>query len=180
MDNWNFYEEGESPRNFLARFLIAVDELRARLNPGVYPNLEISDEGHVWFNMPSPLGLLEVFAFPYEFEYFSAPGLALSLPHNPENTKVDLAEIFCEIAINSSDMHVFAAYASAQETIKAYSENKLPELHFLKGKREISDYRDEVDFFNYSGLWFSVKERNVLSVEIFIKEVLSYIEKSVE
>jgi len=39
MDTWNFYEEGESPHELLARFLIAVDELRARLNPGVYPPL---------------------------------------------------------------------------------------------------------------------------------------------
>ena len=67
LDGWRFCREDDSERGVLTRFLIAIDELRARLNPRDYPNLEISDEGHLWFNVPSPIGTLEVLAFPVGF-----------------------------------------------------------------------------------------------------------------
>ena len=179
MDNWDFFREGESEHDFLARFFIAIDELRARLNPGTYPNLEISDEGYLWFNIPSSLGMLEIFALPYGLGPFPECALALSFPHDPEDMKVNLAGILSEIAKEFSDVHFIAAYASAKEIMKAYNAGRLPELHFLKEIENISTTGEKVYFFSYFGLWFSVRERDVLKAETLIREILSHIEKSV-
>ncbi|MGC1121106.1 MAG: hypothetical protein WBA22_08425 [Candidatus Methanofastidiosia archaeon] len=179
MDNWDFSGEGESVHEMLTRFLIGIDELRARLTPGVYPNLEISDEGYLWFNVPSSVGKVEVFALPFGLGPLPGPALALSVPHNPKDREMDFTEVFHRIATGLDDACLFAAYATLEKTLGAYLENRLPELYFLKGKVEILNMREKVDFYCYFGLWFSAKNLTVLSAEKTIREILSRLESSV-
>lgn len=174
LDNWSFSAEGETIQESLSRFLIAIDELRARLNPQKYPNLEISDEGYLWFNIPFPLGTFEILAFPYGFGHFPGPALAISFPHKPENLTKDFLETLCDLSSAFPDLSVFAAYAPLQQILKAYSENELPGLYTLKGKEEIHAISSQVEFFPYFGLYVLVENRNVSFIEKLIKEIMGY------
>lgn len=178
MDTWNFSIKGGSVNEMLTRFLIGVDELRARLTPGVYPNLEISDEGYLWFNVPSSIGTVEIFGLPFGLGSLSGPSLALSIPHNPRDRDIDFTEVFHKIATELDDVCLFAAYATLEKTLGAYVENRLPELHFLKGKVQILNMREKVGFYCYFGLSFSAENLTVLSAEKKIREILSHLESS--
>lgn len=60
LDKWSLHVKDEDTSRALSRFLIAFDELRARLAPSKYPNIEISDEGYFWFNIGTSMGPAEV------------------------------------------------------------------------------------------------------------------------
>jgi len=180
LDQWRLFREGESVREGLARLLIAVDELRARLNPVKYPNLEISDEGHLWFNVPSSIGNLEVVVFPNGFEDLSGPALALSFPHRPNDTGSRFVDVLAAAQNRLPDLEnlvLFAAHASKEESLKAYREGRHTSLHVLLGKEEILDHCSREVFFNYCGLYLPVGQVDVTTAGTWIKEVVSYINK---
>lgn len=97
-NHWRPSVAGESAQASLARLLVALEELRVRLNPQIYPNLEISDEGHLWFNVPLALGAWEVFVLPEGLGDLPGPALALSFPHRPTDLKRDILEILTQSA----------------------------------------------------------------------------------
>lgn len=177
VDHWHFIRAGESAQEALARFFIAVEELRVRLNPQRYPNLELSDEGHLWFNVPSALGTWEVFALPEGLGDLPGPALALSFPHRPADLKCDLLELLDRTAPDLEGLPLFAGYVSTPEILAAYREDRLPPLHLLKGREQILAKRDQVDFFPYFGLYFPIARHDVLAVENHMREVLSRLEE---
>lgn len=180
LDHWHLSRRGERTGEALARLLIGVDELRARLNPDRYPNLEISDEGHLWFNVLSSIGKLEVVAFPNGFADLPGPALALSFPHRPSDTGSRFLDALVAVKNRLSDSEklvLFAAHASEEESLKAYGEGRLPPLHVLLGKEEILDHYSKMVFFNYCGLYLPVGQADVTTAETWIKEVVSYINK---
>lgn len=141
-ERWHFTRAGESAQEALARFFIAVEELRARLNPKQYPNLELSDEGHLWFNVPSALGTWEVFALPQGLGDLPGPALAISFPHRPAELKGDIFEILAQSA--PPDATLFAAFNTVPDILAAYAEDRLPTPRLLRGRKEILAGYDQV------------------------------------
>ena len=179
LDGWQFHRGGVSEEVASSRFLIAIDELRARLNPDDYPNLEISDEGCVWFNVRSTIGTLEVLAMPHGFAARRRPALALSFPHRPSGLGPRL--------LRRWDQHVagsppgrgavpFAAWVEKDESLTAYAGGKRPPLQVLWGEAEIAHRYAEVPFFNYFGFFLPVGEMDVSGAESSIRAILSLLE----
>ena len=180
LDHWHLFREGEWTCEALARLLIAIDELRSRLNPERYPNLEISDEGHLWFNVPSSIGNLEVFAFPNGFTRLPGPALAVSFPHRPSDDGrrfLDFLDVTKNRLPDLENSVLFAGHVSKEESLNAYREGRLLSLHVLLGKEEILENYKEVPFFNYCGLYLPAGQAEVATAEMWIKEVVSYINK---
>jgi len=179
LEGWKFHREGDSEEIAASRFLIAIDELRARLDPNDYPNLEISDEGYLWFNVRSTIGPLEVFAMPHGFAARRQPALALSFPHRPSELGPRL--------LRRWDRHVagsllgpgvvpFAAWVEEDESLAAYAGGKRPPLEVLWGEEEIAYHYDEVPFFNYFGFFLPVGEADVTDAEGTVRKILSLLE----
>lgn len=176
-DHWHFIRAGELAQEALARLFIAFEELRVRLNPQQYPNLELSDEGSLWFNVPTAMGTWEVFVLPEGMGNLPAPALALSFPHRPADLKCDLLELLLNAASDAEGLLLFAGYTSTPELLAAYREDRLPPLCLLEGKQEILAARDQVDFFPYFGLYFPMGQHDVLAVENQMRKVLSRLEE---
>jgi hypothetical protein len=173
VDRWRLSIAGESAQASLARLLIALEELRVRLNPETYPNLEVSDEGHLWFNLPSAMGTWEVFVLPAGLGNLPGPALAVSFPHRPEEWDEGLVESLHRAASTLAGSSVFAAHIPTQEILEAYGRNQLPPLRLLKGKEEILAVYSQVDFFCYCGLHIPVQGLDVLAAEAMIREIIS-------
>lgn len=177
-DHWHFAVEGESRRQSLARLLIALDELRARLSPRAYPNLEISDEGHLWFNVSCSGRTWEVFALPEGIDHLPRPALILSLPHRPGELGEDLAQLLATIGSAVEDAELLAAFAPRKESLDAYAQNRLPPLHLLTGAEAIKAASKEAKFFSYFGLLLPVVGLHVLAAESRIRALLSRLEEA--
>jgi hypothetical protein len=174
LGNWRLRRDNDSTPAALTRLLIAVDELRARLNPNDYPNLEISDEGHLWFNVPASIGNLEVFAFPLGFQDLPKPALALSLPHRPNAIGPQFLEILDAVTRGAQPLEgavLFAGFADKKESLQAYERGEQPPLQVLWGKNEILAQYDEVTFFNYFGLLFCVQDLDVSAVNALLGRI---------
>jgi len=131
LNAWRFNFEGEDAGPALARFLIAFDELRARLAPSKYPNIEVSDEGHLWFNIDSLVGVVEVLAFPFGFDGVEAPFFAVSLPRKAEDVDLGLLNRLMKIAgDNEAQLFADQKTATVEEILSAYSRNEHPPLNF--------------------------------------------------
>ena len=176
-DHWRFSVAGESAQAYLARLLIAMEELRVRLNPRTYPNLEVSDEGHLWFNLPSPVGSWEIFVLPEGLGELPGPALALSFPHQPADLGQDLLPILERIGSTHSDLCLFAAHIRRSEILKAYAQDHQPPLRLLVGMAEILANRDGVRFFSYFGLYYPVAGLDIVTAETVLRDVLSQLER---
>ncbi len=107
------------------------------------------------------------------------PALALSLPYNSKDTGKNFIEALCQAASTIPEMRVFGGYASTQQILEAYSENRLPHMHLLEGKDEILVMSNEVNFFSYCGFYYSVKTLSVLAAETMTKRAVSFVEARV-
>jgi len=178
LDSWHFCVEGESVGLALSRFLTAIEELRARLAPSKYPNLEISDEGYLWFNIGASIGTVEVVAFPFGFNDMKVPFIAVSIPHKAEDLSLHALEKLRNISLEIAEMHVFADKrgATVQEILAAYRLDQHPRLLFTSDLDEILDLKKRGVFFSYLGVRFLVPDRTVLQIEGMIRDVVSRLE----
>jgi len=173
LDRWSFVVSGEPSRYALARLLVAFEELRVRLNPKAYPNLELSDEGYLWFNVDSPPGNWEVLALPFGLGDLEGPALAVSFPHRPQ----DLGRAFPETLFGSRPLDAnwtpFAAFSTREEILTAYEKGVLPALHLLTGKERLLAEHGRVDFWCYFGVYIPIAQLAVQDVERSIRQILS-------
>ena len=169
----------EDSEHILCRFLIALDELRARLAPSKYPNIEISDEGYLWFNIETPKGIVEILAFPFGFKEFKEPSLAVSLPREAEDVEPQLLNKLRLIAQNISGLKTFAAFCTAEETLKACKQNEHPPLTLLWSLNELPEMKKKNVFLNYLGVGFCVIEKSVSEIENTIGKILWKLEERI-
>ena len=170
--------EGEDASLALSRFLTGFEELRARLAPSKYPNLEISDEGYLWFNIDASIGTVEVLAFPFGFDDMKAPFIAISIPRKAEDLRLHILENLRHISSENEEMRLFADKrgATVQEILAAYRLDQHPRLAFTSDFDEILDLKKKGVFFSYLGLRFPVPDRTVLQIERMIRDVVSRLE----
>lgn len=166
----------ESPGDNLSRFLIAFDELRARLAPSKYPNLEISDEGCLWFNVDTSIGTAEIVGVPFEFKEIKAPSIIVSFPREAKDVELNFLRKLLDIAANIYGTTLLAGTSASNETLKAYRENIQPPLTIAQKYEEILDMKKKGVFFNYLGILFEIDDKKVSEVENIIKHILFKIE----
>ena len=179
LDKWRFHTQMEDNEHILCRFLIALDELRARLAPSKYPNIEISDEGYLWFNIETPKGIVEILAFPFGFKEFKEPSLAVSLPRKAEDVDPSLLNKLRLITESITGSKMLAAFCTTEETLKAYKQNKHPPLIFLWSLNELPEMKKKRVFLNYVGVGFSVVEKGVSEIEKTIRRILCKLEERI-
>jgi len=178
LDGWHFCAKGEDASLALSRFLTGFEELRARLAPSKYPNLEISDEGCLWFNIDTSIGTVEVVAFPFGFNDMKAPFIAVSIPRKAEDLRLQTLEELRNISSETAEMHLFADKrgATVQEILATYRLDQHPSLVFTSDFDEILDLKKKGVFFSYLGVRFPVPDKIVLEIEGMIRDIVSGLE----
>jgi len=179
LNAWHFYVDSEDSGHVLARFLIAFEELRARLAPTKYPNVEISDEGHLWFNIDTSTGIVEVLAFPFGFKEIKEPSIAVSLPRKAEDVDLNLLNRLGSISNEIAGVQFFGdkTASTRDEILSAFKRNEHPSLAFTSDFEEIIGLKEKGVFFSYLGVRFSVLSQTVSEVEQTIKEILANLER---
>ncbi len=102
------------------RFLIGFDGLRARLAPHRYPNIEIPDEGCLWFNINTLIGTSEIIAIPFELGGLLAPSLLISFPREAKLVDKDFLNKLQQIKNKFNDVTLFAATFTASERLMKF------------------------------------------------------------
>jgi hypothetical protein len=176
LDGWRMFVPGEPSQRALARFLIAMDELRARLSPDRYPNLEVSDEGYLWFNVASFPGTWEVLAFPFGLGDLPGPALAVSFPHEPLDWGADLVETLAKVLPSGAGWILFAASSSREEILEAYAHGCLPPLRLVRERERLLAVYTREMFWSYFGLYIPAGELTVGDAEQAIRLVLAAVE----
>jgi hypothetical protein len=178
LDNWHFRVEGEDANLCLSRFLTAFEELRARLAPSKYPNLEISDEGYLWFNIDSSIGIIEVMAFPFGYGDVKTPFVAVSVPRKAEDLELHTLEKLRNIQREIKDAQLFAdkRCASKEEILAAYKRDEHSQLIFTSDFDDILLLRRKGVFFSYLGVRFSVAQKAVSGAEGTIRDIVLRLE----
>jgi len=150
-----------------------------RLAPNRYPNIEISDEGHLWFNIDTPVGTVEVLAFPFGCKEIEALSVAVSLPRKAEDLDQSLLNRLSRVSESMVGVRLFAdkTAATREEILSAYKRNEHPPLTFTSDVAEILRLKERGVFFSYLGIRFSVLRKTVSEVEHTIKDVLSSLEE---
>lgn len=172
LNSWHFSAETENSERALCRFLIALDELRARMSPK-YPNIEISDEGYLWFNIDTSEGIVEILAFPLGFrEKILEPSLAASFPREAEQADLNLLKKICQIADDINGAKTLIGFSAKNETLEAYKQDRHPPLTLLLDLEKTLEMKKKDVFFSYLGVSFSIVEKNVSEVEQILKEIL--------
>ena len=179
LDKWSLYIKNEDTTHILSRFLIALDELRARLAPSKYPNIEISDEGHLWFNIDTSMGTTEVLALPFGFKTIKQPSLLISFPRKAEDVNLDFLNKLYKISESINQAKLFAGFSTNQEILAAYRQDKHPSLVCTQNFEEILEMKKRDVFFSYLGICFSVLGKAVSEVEQTIREILLNLEGKV-
>jgi hypothetical protein len=172
MDAWSLRVEGEDAACALARLLIAFDELRARLAPSKYPNIEISDEGHLCFTIDTSMGTIEVIALPFGFKEIEHPSILVSFPCKAEDVNLDFMNRLHQISNRVSGAKLFAGFSTDQEILDAYGKNEHPPLTCSQNFEEILEMKKPGVFFSYLGIHFSFLGKTVSEVERVIREIL--------
>jgi len=178
IDGWHFCVEGEDAGLALSRFLSGFEELRPRLAPSKYPNLEISDEGYLWFNKDASIGTVEVMVFPFGSNDMKAPFIAVSVPRKAEDIELGLLERLRKASAEITGVQLFASRGgtATHEILAAYKRDQHPPLTFTSDFDEILDLREKGAFFPYLGVRFSVSDRTVLQIESMIRNIVSAFE----
>jgi hypothetical protein len=177
MDKWLLHVETEDCESALCRFLIALDELRARLAPHKYSNLEVADEGHLWFNVDSPKVAIEVLGFPFGFKEIKKPSIAVSLPRESQKIDLSLARRLNVAAGTILKAKAFAGFSTHNEILGAYALNKQPPLHLVWNLNGMLEAKEANVFFSYLGLIFPVTQTTVSEAEHLIRNVVSRLEE---
>ena len=172
LDAWNLFMQTENSGENLTRFLIAFDELRARLAPSKYPNVEITDEGCLWFNVDTFMGNCEIIGVPFEFKDLKASSIIISFPRKADDINGKFLNKLCYIGDKMSELTLFAGTSPTIETLQAYQQNILPPLTIAHSYDEIYNPKRKGVFFNYLGIAFSITDKNVSKVENVIKQIL--------
>lgn len=167
----------EDNEHSLCRFLIALDELRARLAPSKYPNIEIADEGYFWFNVDTSKGTVEILAFPFGFKKLKEPSIGVSLPRKAEDADVNLLNKLHQIANNITEAKAFAGFSLDKDILSAYRQNKHPPLALFQSFNEMLDLKRKGVFFSYLGVTFPIVEKGVSEVEHTIRDILLKLEE---
>lgn len=175
---WRLGVPGEPSQDALQRLLIGMDELRARLNPAVYPYLELSDEGHLSFNVPSPLGSWEILAFPFGLGELPGPALAVSFSHRPREARGPVLEALVKAVPSGADWIIFAAFSSREEILAAYAQDRLPPLHVVVGEEQVRSAHEQVELLTYLGVYLSGAALTVQEAERSIRQVLAAFKQS--
>lgn len=168
----------EDPRENLSRFMIAFDELRARLAPSKYPNLEISDEGCLWFNIDTSIGTAEIVGIVFGFKELEEPSVIVSFPCETKDVDLNLLNRLRHITLRIKGGALFAGASPSHETLKAYRHNMQPPLTIARKLEKILDIKGKYVFFNYFGISFSIADKNVSGVENIIKNILFEVEQN--
>jgi len=163
----------EGADHALSRFLIGLDELRARLAPSKYPNIEISDEGYLWFNIDNPIGTVEVLALPFGFKTIEHSSFLVSFPRKAEDVNPDFLNTLFQTSKNINEAKLFAGFSTNQEILAAYRQNKHPPLVCAQDFEEILEMKSRKVFFSYLGICFSVLGKTISEVERIIRNILS-------
>ena len=172
LDNWHFHVETENSERALCRFLIALDELRARMSPK-YPNIEITDEGYLWFNTETAEGVVEILAFPFGFgERILEPSVTASFPCEAEQADWGFLKKIWQIADGVNGVKALIGFSSKNETLEAYKQDRHPPVNLLWDLEETLEMEKKDVFFSYLGVSFSIVEKNVSEVEQILKEIL--------
>lgn len=179
LDKWRFHVKTEDTEHALCRFLIALDELRARLAPSKYPNIEIADEGYFWFNVDTSKGTVEILAFPFGFKKLKRPSIAVSLPRKAEDAHLDFMKKLCQIADKITGAKAFAGFSTCDEILSAYRQNKHPPLALFWNLNKMLEMRKKGVFFSYIGVIFPVIEKSIFEVENTIRDILSKFSETV-
>lgn len=179
MDNWHFLAKGEETDLALSRFLIAFEELRARLAPSKYPNLEISDEGYLWFNVDSRVGTVEVLAFPHGFRKAKAPFIVVSIPCKAEDLELRLLEKLRRISSHIKKARFIADKTGANvgQILASFKQDEHPPLAFTSNYDEILRLKRKKAFFSYLGVQLPIIGETVSQVELTIRNIISEIER---
>jgi hypothetical protein len=172
LDAWNLFVKAEGFADRFSRFLTAFDELRARLAPSRYPNLEISDEGCLWFNIDTSIGTVEIIGFPFGFRDIKTPSVMVSFPRESKDVDSDFLNRLHQIAASIDGASLFAGESSKEEELAAYRQNTQPPLNTARKFDEVLDMKRSGVFFSYLGISFGVAEEKVSEVEKMIKDVL--------
>lgn len=176
LNEWHLHIKGENKWHRLSRFLIAMDELRARLAPSKYPNLEISDEGNLWFNIDTSTGTAEVFAIPFGFELITSPSILVSFPRKAEKVNMRFLRRLDRISKNNKLAELFAGFSTKEETLDAYRKGHQPSLSCTRDLQKITQMKKQNVFFSYLGLHFPVIDQTVFEVESMIRNILVMLE----
>jgi len=178
LDGWHFHIEGEDANRCLSRFLTAFEELRARLAPSKYPNLEISDEGYLWFNIDSSMGAIEVLAFPFGYSDVKTPFVAVSIPRKAEDLGLHTLEKLRSIQREIGEAQLFAdkKCASRDGILAAYKRDEHSQLVFTSDFDEILLLEKKGVFFSYLGVRFPVAQKTVSETENTINDIVLRLE----
>jgi len=178
LDGWHFLVKGEGTDLALSRFLIGFEELRVRLAPSKYPNLEISDEGYLWFNVDSHVGTVEVLAFPHGFREAKAPFIVVSIPRKAEDLELRLVDKLRDISSHVDRAQLFADKAEADrvEILASFKRDQHSRLAFTSDYDEILRLKSEGVFFSYFGIQLPILDETVSQVELVIRNIVSEIE----
>lgn len=179
LDEWSWRVKNEDAGYALSRFLIAFDELRARLAPSKYPNIEISDEGYLWFNIDTSIGTAEVLALPFGFKMIKPPSFLVSFPRKAEDANSDFLNKLCQISDTISEAKLFAGFSTNQEILAAYRQDKHPPLVYTQDFEEILEMKRRRVFFSYLGICFPILGKTISEVEQTIREILLKLEGKV-
>jgi len=177
LDRWCLLAEEETTGENLSRFLIALDELRARLAPAKYPNIEVSDEGHLYFTVEASVGTIEVIAFPFGFGKVEWPSFLVSFPGKAEEVSLDFLNRIYKISETNEDFELFAGFSTDGEILDAYRRDRHPPLVCTKNLEEILEMKKEGVFFSYLGICFPMRGKTVSEAEETIRIILSGLEK---
>ncbi len=172
LDRWSLHVDIEDNEDALCRFLVGMDELRARLAPAKYPNIEITDEGYLWFNIHTNKGPVEILAFPFGFKEYKRPSIAVSLPMKVPKIESDLIRKLHDTARSIDGAKTVAAFCPRQETLTAYAQNRKPPLYLIRRFRKDPSKLEREDLLSYFGIIFPVEEQIVHDAEQTIRQIL--------
>jgi len=174
LNAWSLSVKREDAGHALSRFLIALDELRTRLAPSKYPNIEISDEGHLWFNIDTQMGTMEVLAIPFGYREIKKPSIIVSLPRKAEDVAPNLPNKMRHIAESIHGARTFAGFSTDEEILSAYRQNRHPPLTFFWDlSDETLQMKGRDVFFSYFGIVFPVADKTVSHVERTVKDIFT-------
>jgi hypothetical protein len=163
----------ENDDQALCRFLIGVDELRARLAPSRYPNIEIADEGYLRFSIDASAGSVEVLIFPFGFKEFKEMSVAVSLPRGIEDVNSKLTDELRKIRDSIKGAKTIIGFCTHEEIMNSYEHNTHPPLALFWNSDKMLEIRKRTDFLSYFGILFSIADMTAAEVESTVRDTLS-------